>query len=70
MTAVALQTTGRGVRRRVASACRQFLQAIAEGFAAARRYRRLSTLSDAELRELGVARRDLAWFAMHGKPRR
>ena len=70
MSDVALQASGRGVWRRVASACRQFLQAMAEGFAAARRYRRLSILSDAELRQLGVARRDLAWFAVYGRPRR
>jgi hypothetical protein len=70
MSDVALQTTGRGAWRRFADGCRQFLLAMAEGFAAARRYRRLSILSDAELRQLGVARQDLAWFAMYGKPRR
>jgi hypothetical protein len=69
MSDVAL-ITGRGAWRRFAHHCRQFLLAIAEGFAAARRYRRLSTLSDAELRQLGVTRPDLAWFAVYGKPRR
>jgi hypothetical protein len=43
---------------------------MAEGYAAARRYRRLSILSDAELRRRGVTRQDLAWFAVYGKPRR
>ena len=70
MSDVALQTTGRGAWRRFAHGCRQLLLGMAEGFAAARRYRELLTLSDAELRQLGVARRDLAWFAMYGKPRR
>jgi hypothetical protein len=69
MSEVAL-TTGRGAWRRFANGCWQFLRAMAEGFAAARRYRRLSTLSDAELRQLGATRPDLAWFAVHGKPRR
>jgi hypothetical protein len=43
---------------------------MAEGFEAARRYRKLSILSDAELRQLGVTRRDLAWFAVYRRPRR
>jgi hypothetical protein len=42
---------------------------MAGGFAAGRRYRKLSLLSDAELRRLGVTRRDVAWFAVHGTPR-
>jgi hypothetical protein len=70
MSAVALHTTGHGAWRRFANRCRQFLLGMAEGFAAARRYRRLSILSDAELRQLGVTRPDLAWFAVYGKPRR
>jgi hypothetical protein len=70
MSAVALQTRGHGAWRRFADGCRQFLLGMAEGFAAARRYRRLSILSDAELRQLGVTRHDLAWFAVSGKPRR
>ena len=70
MNDVALQITGRGAWRRFANGCRQFVLAIAEGFAAARRYRRLLMLSDAELRHLGVTRQDLAWFAVYGKPRR
>jgi hypothetical protein len=70
MSDVALPTTGRGAWRRFTDGCRQFLLGMAEGFAAARRYRRLLLLSDVELRQLGVARRDLAWFAVYGKPRR
>ena len=70
MNDVALPIAGRGAWRRCADGCRQFLLGVAEGFAAARRYRRLSTLSDRELRQLGVARRDLAWFAVAGKPPR
>jgi hypothetical protein len=70
MNAVALQTTGRGAWWRFVSGCRQFLLGMAEGFAAARRYRRLSILSDAELRRLGVTRQDLAWFGVYGKSRR
>jgi hypothetical protein len=70
MSAVALHTTGRGAWRRFANGCRQFLLGMAEGYAAARRYRRLSILSDAELRQRGVTRHDLAWFAVYGKPRR
>jgi hypothetical protein len=69
MSAVAF-TTGRGAWRRFANGCRQFLLGMAEGYAAARRYRRLSILSDAELRQRGVTRQDLAWFAVYGKPRR
>jgi hypothetical protein len=69
MDAVALQTRG-GAWRRFANGCHQFLLGVAEGFAAARRYRRLAMLSDAELRQLGATRRDLAWFAVYDKPRR
>jgi hypothetical protein len=42
---------------------------MAEGFAAARRYERLSSLSDAQLQRLGLTREDVGWFAMYGKPR-
>jgi hypothetical protein len=70
MSAVALHTTGRGAWRRFVNGFRQFLLGMAEGYAAARRYRRLSILSDAELRRRGVTRQDLAWFAVYGKPRR
>ena len=70
MSAVALQTRGRGAGRRFADRCWQFLLGMAEGYAAARRYRRLSILSDAELRQRGLTRQDLAWFAVYGKPRR
>jgi hypothetical protein len=70
MVDVALHTTERDAWRRFAHGCGQFLMGVAEGFAAARRYRRLSILSDAELRQLGVTRRDLACFAVYGRPRR
>jgi hypothetical protein len=70
MSDVALQTIGRGAWRRFADGCRQFLLGMAEGFAAARRYQGLAMLSDGELSQLGVTRRDLAWFAVSGKPRR
>jgi hypothetical protein len=70
MSDVALGTTGRGAWRRFADGCRRFLWAMAERYAAAGCYRRLSMLSDAELRQLGVRRQDLAWFAVYGKPRR
>ena len=69
MNAVALPTTGRRAWRRFANGCRWFLLALAEGLAAARRYRRLSILSGAELRQLGLRRQDLAWFAANGKLR-
>ena len=45
------------------------MRAMAEGYAAAGRYRRRATLSDAELRRLGVTRQDLAWFALYGGQR-
>ena len=51
MNDVALRTTGHGAWRRFADGCRQVLLAMAEGFAAARRYQRLAMLSDAELRQ-------------------
>jgi hypothetical protein len=70
MSAVALHTTGHGAWQRFVNGCRQFLLGMAEGFAAARRYRRLSMLSDGELRQLGVTRQELAWFAVYGEPRR
>ena len=70
MSDVALDITGRGAWRRFVRACRQFLRAMAEGYAAAGRYRKLSILSDAELGRLGLTRQDLAWLAMYGTPRR
>ena len=69
MSDVAL-TTGRGAWRRFAHGCWQLLRGMAEGFAAARRYRTLSMRSDAELNRLRITRQDLAWFAVYGKPRR
>lgn|SRR5690606_2377137 len=62
------------LRRPSAGAWRQFLQvarrvfgAIADGFAAAKRYERLKTMSDAELARRGLKREDLAWFALFGE---
>lgn len=69
MSDVAMPVTGSGAWRRSADAFRQFLLAMTEGFAAARRYERLSSLSDAQLRRLGITRQDLGWFAMYGKAR-
>jgi hypothetical protein len=69
MTDVALPATGSSGWRRTIDAVREFLLAMAEGFAAARRYDRLSTLSDAQLSRLGIAREDVGWFAMYGTPR-
>jgi hypothetical protein len=69
MTDLALPVTGSSGWRRMVDSTREFLLAMAEGFAAARRYDRLSTLSDAQLARLGITREDVGWFAMYGKPR-
>jgi hypothetical protein len=69
MTDVALPATGSSGWRRTIDVVREFLLAMAEGFAAARRYDRLATLSDAQLARLGITREDVGWFAMYGKPR-
>jgi hypothetical protein len=55
--------------RRFLAACGQFLAAFAEGIAAAHHYERLSAMSAAELRRLGIERQDIAWFALYGEPR-
>jgi hypothetical protein len=68
MTELALPITGSSGWRRTIDAIREFLLAMAEGFAAARRYDRLSMMSDAQLRRLGITREDVGWFAMYGKP--
>lgn len=70
MSDVALQVIGRSAWRRAVNGSRQFVLGMAEGFAAARRYRSLLMLSDAELRHLGLTRQDLARFAVYGKRRR
>jgi hypothetical protein len=69
MTDLALPVTGSSGWRRTVDAVREFLRVMGEGLAAARRYERLSTLSGAQLRRLGISREDLGWFAMYGKPR-
>ena len=69
MTDLALPATGSNGWRRTVDAVRQFLIAMGEGLAAARRYERLSNASDAQLERLGITREDLGWFAMYGKPR-
>lgn len=69
MSDVAMEITGGGAWRRAVNGLRQFVLAMAEGLAAARRYRSLLLLSDTELRHLGLTRQDLAWFAVYGKPR-
>jgi hypothetical protein len=69
MTDLALPVTGSSGWRRTVDTIREFVLAMAEGFAAARRYERLSSLSDAQLQRLGLTREDVGWFAMYGKPR-
>ena len=69
MTDLSLPITGNSGWRRMVDAVRQFLLAMGEGFAAARRYEWLATMSDAGLERLGITRGDLGWFAMYGKPR-
>ena len=69
MTDLALPVTGSSGWRRAVHTIREFARAMAEGFAAARRYERLSALSDAQLHRLGLAREDVGWFAMYGCPR-
>jgi hypothetical protein len=69
MTDLALPVTGSSGWRRAVDTIREFVLAMAEGFAAARRYERLSSLSDAQLQRLGLTREDVGWFAMYGKPR-
>jgi hypothetical protein len=69
MTDLALPVTGSSGWRRTVDAAREFLRVMGEGLAAARHYERLSTLSGAQLRRLGISREDLGWFAMYGKLR-
>ena len=69
MTDLALPAKGSSGCYRTIDVIRQFLIAMAEGFAAARRYERLSSLSDSELARLGLTREDVGWFAMYGEPR-
>jgi hypothetical protein len=69
MTDLALSATGSHGWHRAVDAVRELVLAMAEGLAAARRYERLSNLSDAQLQRLGLTREDVGWFAMYGKPR-
>lgn len=43
---------------------------IVEGIAAHRRYKALSALSDHQLAQLGIGRKDVAAYVMNGKPTR
>jgi hypothetical protein len=67
MSEMALWRPTTGIWRRIGGASHQMLLGIAEGFAAARRYERLALMSDAELARRGLAREDLAWFAVYGE---
>lgn len=69
MTDLALPATGSSGWRRVLQPFREFALAMGEGLAAARRYERLSALSDSQLHRIGLAREDVGWFAMYGRPR-
>jgi hypothetical protein len=69
MSAIALRAPMAGGWRRLAEALRETRLAVAEGFAAARRYERLAVLSDAELARRGLSREDVGWFALYGEPR-
>jgi uncharacterized protein YjiS (DUF1127 family) len=60
-------TAAAGGLRRLTDACRRFLLAVADGVAAARRYEKLASMSDAELARLGITRADAPWFAYSGK---
>ena len=55
--------------RRLVQACGQALLGLAEGFAAAKRYRRLTGLSDAALAQRGMTREDLPRVALFGERR-
>jgi hypothetical protein len=60
-------TAAAGGVRRLTDACRRFLLAVADGVAAARRYEKLASMSDAELARLGITREDVPWFAYSGE---
>jgi hypothetical protein len=69
MSVLAAERPVTGAVRRLLSFCQDLAAGIADGVAAAHRYERLSSMSDADLRRLGVSRRDIAWFALYGKQR-
>jgi len=69
MSDVALRTSPPVAGRRLAEVGRQTLLGVAEGIAAARRYARLSAMSDRDLAPLGLSREDVPRFAVFGDPR-
>jgi hypothetical protein len=69
MTEIALHGPTTGSWRRFTEGSREVLLGIAEGFAAAHRYRRLANMSDATLARRGLTREDLPWVAVFGEPR-
>lgn len=69
MSDVALRMSLPATRHRIADVCRQALLGIAEGIAAARRYERLSTMSDGELARLGISREEVPRAAVFGERR-
>ena len=69
MSDIALPGATTGGWQRLAEASRQVLLGIAEGFAAAQRYRRLAAMSDAALARRGLSREDVPWLAVFGERR-
>jgi hypothetical protein len=69
MTEIALRGPAIDGWRRWAHGSRQVLVGIAEGFAAAQRYKRLAAMSDVELARRGLTRQDLPWVAAFGERR-
>jgi hypothetical protein len=69
MSVLAVEGPRAGAVRKFLAAFGQLLGGLAEGIDAAHRYERLSSMSDAELRQLGIGRQDVAWFALYGEPR-
>lgn len=68
MTEMALRSPTAGAWRRLSGVACDAFGAIADGFAAARRYERLKTMSDTELARRGLTREDLPWVAAYGEP--
>jgi len=69
MSVLTLERPTESGLRKVLTVCGEVLAAFAQGVAAAHHYERLSIMSDAELRRLGIERQDIAWFALYGEPR-
>jgi hypothetical protein len=69
MTEIALHGPAAGSWQRLIHASRQVLVGIAEGFAAAQRYKRLAAMSDAALARRELTREDLPWIAVFGERR-